>query len=71
MRIGVIGAGYVGLVAAACLADKGHQVTCMDVDTVRVSQLRQGRLPYYEPGLEELVLRQVKAGTLSLSFTAS
>ena len=64
MRIGVIGAGYVGLVASACLADKGHRVTCMDVDTTRVSQLSRGIVPYYEPDLKDLVGRQLQAGTL-------
>ena len=67
MRIGVIGAGYVGLVAAACFADKGHQVTCMDVDATRVSQLRRGIVSYYEPGLEDLVKRQLRAGRLTVT----
>lgn len=67
MRVSVIGTGYVGLVAGACLAEKGHQVTCIDVDPVRVSHLCNGCLPFHEPDLDDLVQRQLKAGTLSFS----
>lgn len=55
--IGVVGAGYVGLVTGACLAHVGHRVTCVDRDEGRISELREGRVPIYEPGLEELVER--------------
>lgn len=68
MRIGVIGTGYVGLVAATCLADKGHQVVSMDVDPLKVLQLAQGRVPYYEPHLEELLQEQLAARRIH--FTA-
>jgi UDPglucose 6-dehydrogenase len=63
-KIGVVGAGYVGLVTGACFADLGNEVTCIDVDAKRITTLRQGRLPIYEPGLEELVARNVAAGRL-------
>jgi UDPglucose 6-dehydrogenase len=56
-RIGVIGAGHVGLVTAACFADMGHCVTCMDIDHDRIEQLKQGILWFHEPGLQELVDR--------------
>lgn len=61
MRIGVIGTGYVGLVAATCLAGKGHQVVSMDVDPLKVLQLAQGKVPYYEPHLDELLQEQLAA----------
>jgi UDPglucose 6-dehydrogenase len=67
MRIAVVGTGYVGLVTAACLSEKGHQVTCMDVDSAKVSQLKLGKVPYYEPHLEEIVQHQVH--TDALRFT--
>ncbi len=63
-KIGVVGAGYVGLVTGGCFADLGNNVTCIDVDANRIATLRQGRLPIYEPGLEELIARNVAAGRL-------
>ena len=54
MRIVMIGAGYVGLVSGACLADFGHEVVCVEVDENKVAGLRQGHVPIYEPGLSEL-----------------
>ena len=56
-EVGVIGAGYVGLATGACLAHLGHRVTCLDNDKERVTSLREGRVPFYEPGLGELVTR--------------
>src|SRR5215218_10525844 len=56
-NVGVIGAGYVGLVTGACLAHLGHRVTLVDVDEERVASLKGGRLPIYEPGLEELMAK--------------
>ena len=67
MHISVIGAGYVGVVIAACLSDQGHRISCVDVDKIRVSQLNLGILPYHEPDLGELVRRQLDGR--SLSFT--
>ncbi|MDE2617653.1 MAG: FAD-dependent monooxygenase, partial [Burkholderiales bacterium] len=51
MKVSVIGAGYVGLVTATCLAEMGHEVICMDSDALRVELLRSGAVPIYEPGL--------------------
>ncbi|MBV8061418.1 MAG: UDP-glucose/GDP-mannose dehydrogenase family protein [Alphaproteobacteria bacterium] len=65
MHITVIGAGYVGLVSAACFAEFGHRVTCVDVDAGRVERLRRAEIPIYEPGLDELVAQNVKKQTLS------
>jgi UDPglucose 6-dehydrogenase len=66
-NVGVVGAGYVGLVTGACLAHVGHQVVCVDKNEARVAQLSEGRVPIYEPGLEELVDR----GRKRLSFTTA
>lgn len=64
MRISVYGSGYVGLVTAACLADAGHQVMCMDIDKARIDRLSKGQIPIYEPGLEALVKTNVAADRL-------
>ena len=63
-NIAVIGVGYVGLVTGTCLADLGHRVVCLDVNEERIANLNQGILPIYEPGLEEVVRRNVTAGRL-------
>ncbi|MGE0353656.1 MAG: UDP-glucose/GDP-mannose dehydrogenase family protein [Gemmatimonadales bacterium] len=68
MRVAVIGSGYVGLVAGACLAETGNQVICADVDEAKVERLRQNDVPIYEPGLEPMIRRNQLEGRLS--FTA-
>jgi UDPglucose 6-dehydrogenase len=67
MRIAVVGAGYVGLVSGACLADFGHTVIIADKDQTKISALLAGKMPIYEPGLEELVGRCVRQGNLSFA----
>ena len=57
MRIGVVGTGYVGLVVGACLAENGNTVVCVDIDEAKVAALRRGEVPIYEPGLEEMIVR--------------
>ena len=62
MRIAMVGSGYVGLVSGACLAQFGHDVTCIDKVADKVTQLRKGDIPIYEPGLDKLVVDNVRAG---------
>ncbi len=67
MKIAMVGAGYVGLVSGACLADFGHEVVCIDKDPARIARLQDGIMPIYEPGLAELVSGNVRAGRLAFS----
>jgi UDPglucose 6-dehydrogenase len=63
----MIGAGYVGLISGACFSEFGHVVTCIDNDAAKIGQLREGRIPIFEPGLEALVASNVAAGRLSFA----
>lgn len=67
MNIAVIGAGYVGLVTGACFSEFGVKVVCVDKVKERVDLLNQGEIPFYEPGLKEMVTRNVAAGRLSFT----
>jgi len=60
MKISVIGTGYVGLVSGVCLADFGHNVVCIDIDEKKIEKLNKGISPIYEPGIEELISRNIK-----------
>jgi UDPglucose 6-dehydrogenase len=64
MRVAMIGTGYVGLVSGACFADFGHTVTCIDKDTAKIDRLNKGEIPIFEPGLDDLVARNVREGRL-------
>ena len=67
MRIAVVGTGYVGLVTGTCFADSGNTVTCIDIDAAKVARLDRGEIPIYEPGLADLVERNVRAGRLAFT----
>ena len=67
MKIAIIGTGYVGLVSGVCLSDFGHDVVCVDKDPAKIARLDRGEAPIYEPGLEDLMARNVAAGRLSFT----
>jgi UDPglucose 6-dehydrogenase len=67
MRVAMIGTGYVGLVSGACIADFGHEVTCVDKDVAKITALNSGEIPIYEPGLKEVVETNVRQGRLSFT----
>ncbi len=67
MNITIIGTGYVGLVTGACLADLGNHVFCLDIDQTKIDLLNSGGVPIYEPGLKEVIERNVEAGRLTFS----
>src|SRR5690606_3546319 len=67
MKIAVVGTGYVGLVTGTCLSETGNHVTCVDIDQKKVEKLKNGIVPIYEPGLENLFERNVKQGRLNFT----
>ena len=67
MRIAIIGTGYVGLVSGACFSDFGHHVICVDKDAAKIGALERGIMPIFEPGLDQLVARNVAAGRLAFT----
>ncbi|MEQ8800684.1 MAG: UDP-glucose 6-dehydrogenase, partial [Haliea sp.] len=70
MNISIFGSGYVGLVQAAIFADVGHRVICMDIDAARVDRLRDGDVPFFEPGLSQLIRNGIASGLLSFTTDA-
>lgn len=71
MKVTIVGSGYVGLVSGACLADVGNDVLCMDADQSKIEDLRQGRIPIYEPGLEDLISANTAEGRLDFTTDLS
>ena len=71
MKITVIGTGYVGLISGACLADLGNDVVCLDIDERKIQLLNSGAVPIHEPGLHEVIKRNVAAGRLSFTTDVS
>lgn len=67
MNVAVLGTGYVGLSTGVCLAEIGHDVVCIDVDERKIDVLKQGRSPIYEPGLDELLMRNISEGRLTFT----
>ena len=70
MNISIFGSGYVGLVTAACFAEAGNEVVCVDIDEARIQKLTEGHCPFYEPGVDDLLTRNVEAGRLRFTTDA-
>ena len=71
MKIAVVGTGYVGLVTGTCLADSGNTVICLDINAEKIARLSRGEVPIYEPGLEEIVHRNIVSGRLLFTTDVS
>ena len=67
MNIAIVGTGYVGLVSGTCFAEMGVNVTCVDIDESKINRLLNGEIPIYEPGLDEMVLRNYREGRLKFT----
>ena len=67
LKVAIVGTGYVGLVTGTCLAEVGMQVTCIDIDQRKIEGLKAGKMPIYEPGLEEMVTKNFERGKLHFS----
>src|SRR5690606_32290391 len=70
MRVTIFGSGYVGLVTGACFADAGNHVICVDVDAGKIERLNRGEVPIHEPGLDDLIARNMKAGRIEFTTDA-
>ena len=70
MKIAVVGTGYVGLVTGTCFAETGNDVVCVDIDEQKVASMKAGNIPIYEPHLDVLFERNIKAGRLCLLYTS-
>lgn len=70
MKLAMFGTGYVGLISGTCFADLGNQVVCVDVDKEKIKAIQKGKMPFYEPGLKELVIRNMKQGRLTFTSDA-
>ena len=71
MKISIIGTGYVGLVSGTCFSEVGHDVVCIDINKEKIGILKEGKVPIYEPGLSEILERNVKVGRLNFSIDCS
>ena len=67
MNISIVGSGYVGLVAGACFAEMGNYVSCVDKDTIKINNLKEGIIPIYEPGLSKMVKENIKKGNINFT----